>query len=787
METIARLSFKVRPEQIEAFSEVYERQLARLLKQYNMTAAVDADRPPAAGFFSRLFAVETPAAVAVLAEALARDPSWQGALQRLGAAFVGLHYAFEPCRTRAGQGTTTKAGSGFRQGLWHSFTAQDGSPTWINDLLVDRPGHLWLASSHNGVVRFDGAHFTCYTAADGLAHDWVRVLLEDGTGYLWLATAGGLCRFDGQHFETFTPTDGLAHCRVRALLEDRQGRLWVGTDQGLSCYDGRTWRTFTVQDGLKNNKVFSLLEDGQGRLWVGMDAGFSCYENGRFLPRADEADLGGRVIALVEDVRGTLWAGHDNGIGRFDGNRFVPVDILAGKSISALLVDGQDRLWLATGLDGVYCLDGGHWRHFSVQDGLVNDQVTALALDLQGNLWCGTQGGISRCDQGIWTVFTRADGLPHNGAVSALEDRQGRLWVGTFEGVCCREGGNFTHPEPVAGGGGWWSMLEDRRGHRWFGSAFGRGVIRYDGREFTSFTTAEGLVGNKVLCLLEDGQGRLWVGTESGLSIYDGQIFRSYTTANGLVHNQVAALLEDKQGRMWIGTRRGLSCYDGQIFRSYTDGLANPFVTCLLEDGQGQMWVKTAGAEIYRYDGQIFEPFNPGRALFGGEVRDILEDRQGHLWFPTYGGGIIRYDGCIAQTLTRADGLPTDFVQTVLQSRQGDFWIATEGGMARYCPATTPLSSTSRPSSPIATTIPQKSRWSSPIPNNWCSSSLRAAAPRRHRSDLPMSAGWKAAMKPGSRSTAVVSNTRRCRSGSTPFRSGPSTAISTTRPSPPCR
>lgn len=75
-------------------------------------------------------------------------------------------------------------------------------------------------------------------------------------------------------------------------------------------------------------------------------------------------------------------------------------------------------------------------------------------------------------------------------------------------------------------------------------------------------------------CSLEDKEGNLWFGGDSGggLNLYDGTSFTRFTTEDGLIHNHIWSILEDKAGNLWIGTREtGLSRYDGKTFTTYSE------------------------------------------------------------------------------------------------------------------------------------------------------------------------------------------------------------------------
>src|SRR5215217_2142640 len=70
-----------------------------------------------------------------------------------------------------------------------------------------------------------------------------------------------------------------------------------------------------------------------------------------------------------------------------------------------------------------------------------------------------------------------------------------------------------------------------------------------------------------VQCGLQDKAGNLWFGTtQNGLYKYDGKSFTQFLVANGLNSNSVYSLLEDKDGKIWIGTEAGVCLYDGKTF-----------------------------------------------------------------------------------------------------------------------------------------------------------------------------------------------------------------------------
>jgi ligand-binding sensor domain-containing protein len=114
-------------------------------------------------------------------------------------------------------------------------------------------------------------------------------------------------------------------------------------------------------------------------------------------------------------------------------------------------------------------------------------------------------------------------------------------------------------------------VLQDKQGFLWIATE-GDGLLRFDGYYYRSFKASpdEGsLSNNALLCLYEDSEGTLWVGTFDGLNKFVKEnetfiVYRHNPAANSISDNIVHCIFEDKQGVLWIGTGSGgLNRFDG--------------------------------------------------------------------------------------------------------------------------------------------------------------------------------------------------------------------------------
>lgn len=445
----------------------------------------------------------------------------------------------------------------------------------VQDMLEDRDGNMWFASGAvlhtrgaNGVIRYNGKRYDAFKTEDGLADNDVLDVFEDREGYLWFGTwRGGISRYDGNRFTTLTMADGLPSDDVRAVLEDRQGNMWFATGDGVSCYDGKTFTNFTVADGLIDNHILSMLEDQDGNLWFG---------------------AGG---------------------------------------------------WLGAEGNGVSCYNPKTktFRNYTVANGLAHNKVSAIYQNRQGDIYFGHwRNGISRLTPktGEWKVFSGPGNFGNNAVICMVEDRDGNMWFGggVQGGVVCFNGVSFqaydlgSHkaaPYVIQ------ALMKDRSGDVWGGIGVAEGgdmggVLQINLKEksdstdfaLTRYRMDEGLVDNEVLSLMQDRDGKIWIGTGGGISQFDGEVFQNLYREDGLAHPEARDLLQDRKGNIWIASERGVTRYrplhspfDVRIKQVVADRVYDAEKALTLPASQqyvvfeffGERLVSRAEALVYRY------------------------------------------------------------------------------------------------------------------------------------------------------------------------------------------
>jgi ligand-binding sensor domain-containing protein/signal transduction histidine kinase len=540
----------------------------------------------------------------------------------------------------------TQAGLNRYDGV--SFTVygppQGLAQDWINALLEDAQGRLWIATL-GGVFVWDGQQFRAYTQADGLADDHVTSLARDREGGIWCGTPRGVSRYDGQKWRTYTVAEGLPDPRVTALFVDTSGRLWVGTEAGLARWTGTRFVAFDPE-GLRRRSVRALAEDRAHRLWVGTTTALRVYARDQLVR---EYATNQPVVALCADRFGLLWAGTPQGLIKIEGDRFTLLTTAHGLSytdVRALLEDREGVLWIGV-LGGLYKFHSRAFTTYRASDGLGSNVVRPIVRDRRGWLWVGTSGGLSRFDghRNLWRTFTKRDGLTDDYVLALLEDRRGWLWIGTRAGITLFDGTRFHKDRVLSRLGVVVALAEDRAGVIWI-AVMSQGVFRWVASRLEPVRVEGQTFFNARL--LVDRRGRVWISGDRGLSRWDGRSWRTYTKRDGLASDQPYFLCEDANGHIWFGyhSSHGVTRFDGKTFRHYTtrDGLSSDAVYSIGADRRGNLWIGTARG-VDRFDGTAFVNYGveEGYADPESNAGGFWEDADGTLWFGTM-GGLSRYD-----------------------------------------------------------------------------------------------------------------------------------------------
>ncbi len=416
-----------------------------------------------------------------------------------------------------------------RDGTITTWGERDGLPKdrWAF-LLRRRNGELWARGpKHAAVLKPGEKRFELHDLPSSLSDGINFPLAEDASGKLLAGLNAAVARYAGGHWIVLSEKNGFGEGVVTSILADKEGSVWFGlSGLGLRKWLGYPeWEHFTKPQGIASDEIWAALRDSRGRLWVGEEQGLdirSPGENAFHAWRSPGADAQ-TARSLSESKDGFIWAATASG-------RLLQIDgasLHASKfnfdSISRVLVDSKDRVWVAT-LTGLFVAEPGHGRRFHrVANPLLGRQnFPDITEDNQGRIWAISDRELFRLDDSGWSLIDVSMAQLGTHLADVTADHSGDIWVDGVENGVAR--------------------------------------LRIAGTKVVDFYRPR-LASNEVLFIGADRRGWIWVGEDQGLEVFDGHAWQRYTLDNGLIWNDcdAKAFLSDSDGSVWIGTSGGLS------------------------------------------------------------------------------------------------------------------------------------------------------------------------------------------------------------------------------------
>ncbi|MCB0807471.1 MAG: hypothetical protein KDC05_16885, partial [Bacteroidales bacterium] len=312
-------------------------------------------------------------------------------------------------------------------------TEKQGLPsTVVYAVTEDKKGNLWFGGNNGGITELifqeketKTSYFINYSTKQGLPDDYTLALITDHKGNLWMGSPNGLHAFENGVFYAYNTEQGLVNDYVVSLEEDHHGNIWIGTyEGGVSKFDGMTFTNFTTDQGLVHNTVWDVMEDRAGNMWFATRGGLSIFDGNNFINLTSDQGLpDNKLSSVLEDQSGNVL------IGTWGGGISV-----IRKNIVEQLTKSDKGI-----------LNGPVFENYSTNDGLSNNVVYNILEDNAGNIFIGTNEGITVLQGGLdpsgknlakagLENFNQKAGYPIKDISnnnSMFLDSRGIIWAGT--------------------------------------------------------------------------------------------------------------------------------------------------------------------------------------------------------------------------------------------------------------------------------------------------------------------------------------------------------------------
>ena len=457
-------------------------------------------------------------------------------------------------------------------------------------------------------------------------------------------------------FSQLNLSNGLSHNQVNKILKDTKGFIWFATLSGLNRFDGHEFKVFKHDPrnstSISDDFIMDVFELPDHQLYLETRSGPNIYnsETETFIRNAKtylkKININAKVIRdILKDNAGDFWFNAaDEGIYKYD--------VLKKKTIHLKFEKNK-------------------------QNTLAYAPVSALQKDPDGNIWViHRDKTIEMLDRKSGKILKRIlDFQQQNPAdfqdFKLFLDSSSDLWIYTLNN---QRGIDYYNP-----------VTQVKR-------SIDKGPA--------------GLNSNLISGILQDANGRIWIGTDhGGINLLNKKNFSVSYLLNkeddlkSIGQNSITTLCKDASGIIWVGTfKKGVSFFHEKILKfplyrhqgADPNGLTYDDVNRFAEDDLGNLWIGTNGGGLFYFNRKtgLFKNYKHEQANPGSLSNDIIVslfiDRQKKLWIGTYFGGLDCFDGKnfkhYRHNLKDTTSLADDRVWDIKEDQKGNLWIATLSG-----------------------------------------------------------------------------------------------------------
>lgn len=528
---------------------------------------------------------------------------------------------------------------------------------------------------------------------DGLFRDEVYDTYQDSSGFIWIANYSFLFKYDGLRLLNFNQhSNDIGN--AQQLLENKKGELLIlsvedgiitkkkdslitkrinseiefnkltsvafskgdsmfvsSYGNGVSItYEDTVVATLNMDNGLIGNNVYKVIVDSKNRAWIATSMGLSVFENGKIRNISDEEGLPEySVRTIIETSDQEIWVGTEKkGIIVFKD--YEPIKYLTtnnGMSDNAVFELEENpidsSIWIGFSNQGLDRFKNDRFDHLNEDYGLLSNHITSIRFDNQGNGYVGTEYGLSILMPRIVDVIDESTkNFPLVETFSVDQDSTGKIYVGTISG------GLMVYENGV------WENIR-----------------------FSSESTSESVSVIKI----SDKDYNYVVTSEHGLVKYKNEeVIAELSQSSGLTSNYIVCLEEDKDKNLWVGTWDGFNIIDKEwnITDTLTINDPVPGEECLnmISDSEGDIWIATTNNGLFEMRGrEVLSHYNTSNGLLSNRVYGLAVDSNNDIWAASLEKGFYRISNGV---LTTYPGLPDNFV-SITEDDFGNFWFSSNG------------------------------------------------------------------------------------------------------------
>lgn len=308
----------------------------------------------------------------------------------------------------------------------------------------------------------------------------------DREANIWFTSYRGIDKVSNFSFQNYFKENGLLENEVTAICEVAPEYYIFGHNHGLTILKDDKFSTITLSTPNDKNyftsRILDICKDSAGNVWIAASAlGIGRMTNSKEI-KWIKSGINAQITSVITDKHGTVWVGSENGLFKIseDNSRLILINNIEFSRTRKLFIDDNDVIYGACP-DGLAIFKNGVYKKLAISEQQYGSSIFAVHKYVNDKKLIGTANGLYILENDTINYFPGNNPVTNRKIFFITKDKLNNYWFGTNDGV-----------------------------------------IKWDGNTTRLFSVKDGLSGRETnrSAYTLDSFGRIWIGTDHGLSCY---------------------------------------------------------------------------------------------------------------------------------------------------------------------------------------------------------------------------------------------------------------------------
>lgn len=465
----------------------------------------------------------------------------------------------------------------YENNKWTHFKISENEPDNYVNTVIGKQNKFYLATKKGILICENGKIDTSLiTLLKPNSEDIISISIQNKSTpdfKLWVLSEKWVGYIQNNTFTKVSTKFQLPHPTIYY-------NAYISVDDQGNIFFGNIWAKYyilkstdiavplMVNNGFTSHGATSVFIDREQNVWFTDTRGISKFNNLNLkIYREKNGMYENEVSAITEMNDGRIVLGHNNGLSIFNSDNLYktivfPDSKLQNTRVADMMKDKSGNIWFTSVVLGLARLQPNGNITWYKKDNRRN--TSAVLQDKAGRIWAIVDGKLFNLRNGIFIEYKHMEKIHATLRKIFLADDGGLFLAGSNGLWYVNDTVVKRIPSPAdKKADDVYSYYKDKKGVEFVGTIHGLYIIEND--SIIKFRKNGIEISNPVFFIFQDHIGFFWIGSDNGVYRWDGdRKITIYNAFNGLAgwETNRSAGIEDSKGRIWVGTDRGLSCFE---------------------------------------------------------------------------------------------------------------------------------------------------------------------------------------------------------------------------------